>query len=97
MPLTRVVRLTFMPDRVNEFLEIFRDSAALIRSSEGCLGVRLMRDSENHNVFFTISVWESEDHLGRYRDSALFRETWARTKVLFAAPPLAHSTFDTEL
>jgi quinol monooxygenase YgiN len=97
MPLTRVVRLTFMPDRVNEFLEIFRDSVALIRSSEGCRGVRLMRDADSPNVFFTISLWESAGHLERYRDSELFRDTWAHTKVLFAAPPLAHSTFDTEL
>jgi len=95
--ITRLVRLTFIPDKVGEFRAVFEESKHLIRSSQGCHGVRLMRDTEQPHVFFTISEWESAEHLDRYRHSELFRSTWARTKVLFAAPPLAHSTEDTGL
>ena len=95
--ITRIVRLTFHPHHVPSFLEIFAQSSALIRASEGCKGVRLMRDTEQLHVFFTISLWESPAHLEQYRQSELFRSTWARTKVLFAAPPMAHSTEDTGL
>lgn len=93
----RVVRLTFHPEKVGEFTAIFAESRALIRGSEGCKGVRLLRDAASPNVFFTISEWESEGHLDTYRHSELFRTTWARTKLLFAAPPLAHSLMDTQL
>jgi quinol monooxygenase YgiN len=93
--IVRIVRLTFRPEHVEDFLHIFEESKRLIRGSDGCHGVRLMRDVQQHNVFFTVSEWQSEAHLERYRESELFRSTWARTKVLFAAPPVAHSTVDT--
>jgi len=95
--ITRIVRLTFHPQHVATFLNVFTESRALIRGFDGCHGVRLMRDSDDPNVFFTLSHWESVAHLNRYRHSELFVATWARTKVLFAAPPLAHSLEDTEL
>ncbi|MCF8258115.1 MAG: antibiotic biosynthesis monooxygenase [Flavobacteriales bacterium] len=94
---TRIVRLTFQPDMVGEFIAIFNRSSGLIRASEGCMGVRLMRDTEQPHVFFTLSEWESEAHLERYRHSELFRTTWAGTKLLFAQPPVAHSTTDSGL
>ena len=93
--IVRIVRLTFRPEHVEDFLHIFEESKRLIRGSDGCHGVRLMRDLQQQNVFFTISEWQSEDYLERYRKSELFRSTWARTKVLFAEPPLAHSISDT--
>lgn len=95
--ITRIVRLNFQPQHVASFLQIFEESRVLIRGFEGCHGVRLMRDWDNPNVFFTLSQWESAEHLRHYRHSALFGATWARTKVLFAAPAVAHSTVDTEL
>lgn len=93
----RIVRLTFRSEAVPDFLTVFESSCAAIRASDGCRGVRLLRDTASPNVFFTVSDWDSEEHLNRYRDSELFRTTWARTKVLFAEPPLAHSTTDTGL
>jgi quinol monooxygenase YgiN len=89
--ITRIVKLTFEPQNVDEFQAMFNRSSALIRAFEGCQGVRLMRDLENTSIFFTISIWESEAHLNRYRKSELFIATWASTKKLFAAPAMAHS------
>ncbi len=42
-------------------------------------------------MFFTFSVWTSAEHLDAYRNSELFRTTWARTKALFAEKPQAWS------
>jgi quinol monooxygenase YgiN len=89
--ITRIVKLTFEPQNVDEFQAIFNRSSALIRAFEGCQGVRLMRDLDNPFIFFTISIWDSEAHLNRYRKSELFIATWASTKKLFAAPAIAHS------
>jgi heme-degrading monooxygenase HmoA len=40
---------------------------------------------------FTVSIWESEDDLNAYRNSELFENTWAKTKVLFNDKPEAWS------
>jgi quinol monooxygenase YgiN len=95
--LIRIVRLTFREGSVSDFLNTFQESSELIRAANGCRGVRLLRDTDNPNVFFTISHWEGREHLRMYRESELFRNTWARTKVLFASPPIAHSAEDTGL
>jgi heme-degrading monooxygenase HmoA len=37
----------------------------------------------SQNVFFTYSIWDSEDHLYQYRKSVTFKEIWSKTKPLF--------------
>jgi len=81
---TRIVKMTFKPDRVNDFLEIFNVSKELIRASQGCLYLELLNDKQSTNVFFTFSRWDGEEDLERYRNSELFKTTWAKTKVLFS-------------
>ena len=89
--LTRIVRMTFLTHKTDEFLALFDASKHLIRAMPGCRSLQLLRDHHHPEVFTTISVWESEQALNDYRDSALFKEVWARTKLLFAAKPLAFS------
>ena len=83
--------MTFRPDRLDDFLEIFRASAPHIRAAEGCHHLALWQDLRYPNILSTYSQWEDETALNHYRESALFRTTWAQTKPLFAAPPIAHS------
>lgn len=91
MEILRIVRLTFDKTTSAEFLEIFHSTKNLIRSSEGCLYLRLMQDLQNSCVFYTYSKWVSEEALEAYRNSALFKDVWSRTKILFADKPLAYS------
>lgn len=88
----RIVKMTFEPGKENDFLEIFKVSGHLIRGFNGCKGVDLLRDKNTPNIFFTFSLWESEEHLNNYRHSELFQTTWAKTKALFADKPQAWST-----
>ena len=37
------------------------------------------------NIYFTVSHWDSEDHLNLYRSSAFFWETWSRVRPMFSA------------
>ena len=76
--------MTFREDEIQSFKQIFAESAALIQSFEGCGEVKLMRDMSHNNVFFTLSKWETEEHLQIYRSSILFKTTWARVKPLFS-------------
>lgn len=89
--LTRIVRMTFHPERVPEFLELFQNSADQIRQMPGCRFLELWQDVNHPAVYCTHSHWESEQHLNAYRQSVLFGKVWPATKALFAAPPLAFS------
>ncbi|MEM0964139.1 MAG: antibiotic biosynthesis monooxygenase family protein [Bacteroidota bacterium] len=89
--LLRTVRMTFAPDRVDEFLALFRQAQPRIAAASGCQHLELWQDARFANVLTTFSRWDSADALDAYRQSDLFRETWARTKPMFAAPPVAHS------
>lgn len=89
--LIRYVRMTFHEDKVRDFLKIFDESKEKIRAMEGCRYLELMRDINQPSVFMTHSHWVSEDDLNNYRDSELFKNTWTKTKVLFADKPLAFS------
>ena len=90
--LFRTVRMTFDPARVEDFLALFAEARPKIAAVPGCRHLELWRDARFPNVLTTFSHWDDDDALQAYRRSDLFRETWARTTPLFAAPPVAHSS-----
>lgn len=85
----RIVKLTFKEDLVPEFLTIFEESKGKIRAFDGNLHLELLRDVAQPNVLFTLSFWENKQALENYRQSELFKATWARTKSLFADKAIA--------
>ncbi len=87
----RIVKMTFEPEQVPQFLEVFNESKELIREQSGCSHLELLRDKNSPNVFFTYSYWDDETDLQNYRNSTLFKEVWAKTKILFAAKAEAWS------
>lgn len=89
--IVRIVQMTFDPSKVDEFLELFNDRKQLIRTFKGCHHLELWQEAGDSNIFFTYSKWESEEHLDHYRFSELFKDTWSKTKVLFAGKPKAWS------
>ena len=90
--LIRIVRMTFQTEKTEEFLEIFEQSKQKIRAMQGCSFLELWQDLDAANVFITRSHWDSVEDLNHYRDSELFKNTWSKTKVLFAEKPLAFSS-----
>ncbi len=91
--LIRLVRMTFHPDRVEDFHALFSRVAPRIQAFDGCLHLELWRDVRYPNILTTYSHWTGPEALDHYRKSALFKETWADTSRLFAAPPRAYSQF----
>ncbi len=85
--ITRFVKLQFTPERIPEFLEVFEKSKNQIRNFPGCRHLELLNDVQNPHVFFTLSKWDSEEDLNKYRYSELFRTIWAQTKIHFEAKP----------
>lgn len=90
----RIVRMTFQQEKADDFTELFSSVSKDIRSFPGCTYLKLMRDHNNPQVFVTYSKWQSEKDLNAYRNSDLFIDTWAKTKILFADKPVAFSLDD---
>lgn len=89
--ITRIVKMTFAEDHISTFLQNFHLNKDLIRNFDGCHHLELWQDIRESNVFWTYSIWESENHLNAYRESDLFKDVWSKTKILFAKKPEAWS------
>ncbi len=87
----RIVRMTFKPEEVDAFLELFDNSKSQIRHFEGCHHLELLKDANDARIFSTYSKWENEDALNAYRHSELFGLVWPATKSKFAEKPIAFS------
>lgn len=88
----RIVKMTFREEETERFEEIFHESCDHIRATEGCMYLELTRATADPRVYFTISLWQDESDLDRYRRSDLFKATWTATKALFEEKPRAWST-----
>jgi heme oxygenase (mycobilin-producing) len=89
--LIRIVRMHFTDSGVEEFLAIFNANKKEIRHFPGCTRLELLRDSEDPSIFFTLSHWDSQASLERYRQSELFNTVWGTVKTLFAERTQAFS------
>ncbi len=56
----RIVKMTFVPEKVNEFLEIFNSSKQLIRNFAGCSHLELLNDINSPNVFLPIVIGKAK-------------------------------------
>ncbi len=79
----RIVKMTFRPDSIQQFHQLFDEVRERIRDQPGCHSVELLQDVRQPQVMFTYSLWESEEDLNAYRQTDLFVHTWKRTKALF--------------
>ncbi len=89
--LIRIVRMTFRPEAVGEFLTLFDASSDRIRDFEGCHHLELWQDADHDYVFTTYSLWTDAEALDSYRESDVFRSAWNAAKALFDAPAEASS------
>lgn len=82
--IVRIVKMIFLPEQVQSFVQLFDERKERIRNFEGCHHLELWKESGKENIFFTYSHWENEQALDHYRFSEFFKETWGLTKALFA-------------
>ncbi len=87
----RIVKMSFKPQHIEDFKTIFKTNWQHIKGFKGCQHVELLQDKNNLSVFFTYSLWDSEESIENYRNSDLFNTVWLATKVLFNDKPEAWS------
>lgn len=81
--IVRIVKMTFREEEIENFKQVFDDSKEKIRAFSGVKYLECLQSKSQANIFFTYSHWQSEDDLEAYRNSDLFKRTWAKTKPLF--------------
>jgi quinol monooxygenase YgiN len=89
--ITRIVKMTFKTDNIEIFKKIFDESRKQIKAFDGCIELELMNDLQDECTYFTLSRWNSLNDLEKYRNSDLFKSTWAKVKPLFAEKAQAWS------
>ncbi len=87
--LVRIVKMHFNADGCDQFVEVFKNSADKIRATTGCLYLELLQDTNDPCSYSTYSHWANQQALEDYRNSELFKSTWAATKVHFDRKPEA--------
>lgn len=92
MAIQRIVRMTFQPAHSEEFEAYFYQIKSQVANQSGCSSVRLLKDLSNNGVYFTYSIWDSQESLNAYRDAPLFGQVWPKVKSWFAEKPEAWST-----
>lgn len=88
---TRIVKMEFQEKQIDAFLDNFEAVNEKIRNFPGCTFLELYRDKNNKTIFFTYSRWMSETDLENYRNSALFKTVWNKTKPMFKEKAAAWS------
>ena len=83
--IVRIVKLSIHPDKINQFYEYYKEVKDAIRSFEGCRHTELLSNIPGDGILFTYSLWDRSEDLENYRQSELFRSTWAKVKPLFRA------------
>jgi (4S)-4-hydroxy-5-phosphonooxypentane-2,3-dione isomerase len=81
--IVRLVKMHFAEENVEKFLRLFSEVSDRIRSSTGCLSLKIFHDTSDKSIIFTYSEWNSEEDLNNYRESSLFKITWKETRQLF--------------
>ncbi|MBL7962423.1 MAG: antibiotic biosynthesis monooxygenase [Flavobacteriales bacterium] len=89
--ITRIVKMTFRPDAVPRFLELFEGWRHRIIAFPGCHHLELLQDVRDPRILMTYSVWNNAAALEAYRNSEVFASVWPVVKVLFDAPAEAWS------
>ncbi len=89
--LIRIVKLTFEPDKVEEFLNFFDTVKDKVNNFPGCTGMKLLQDMAHPNIIMTYSHWEHPSDLENYRTSETFQQIWSTIKPSFSEKAQAWS------
>jgi len=78
----RIVKLTVKnASAKSEFEKIYQVRNPFKNGVKGCTSVKVMQDVNHKDVFYTVSLWDSNDDLEAYRQSDYFAETWPMVKA----------------
>lgn len=69
------VTFTIKPGGTDAFLEWKRREGRLHAGAPGFLKRSMTRGVENPNVFYFVTLWESQEHIDAFKETAVFNQT----------------------
>ncbi len=90
--IVRMVKMTVQEDKIEAYKAYTAILKPRIRAFEGCQHLDLLQDINQRNIFFSYSLWDTEEHLNTYRKSEFFQDLWGKVKPMFKAKTEAWST-----
>lgn len=95
MTLTALLELTLTPQSLADAPEVLRETLQDTRAFPGCLGVEVLRSTQEPTRIMIVERWESAEADAAYRAWRATPQGASRLKTLLAGPP-SLTTFTTE-
>ncbi len=59
--ITIVLKFTIQEDKIEQYREIATKVVPIARKDKGCISYQLFQDTDKHNIFSLIEVWENRE------------------------------------
>ena len=84
--LARLVRVTCVPARLDQFVQSARDALRFYLRQPGCTGAHLWRSRSDQTQLIALSIWEQGSDLVAARTQPDYQRIMARVAETYAAP-----------
>jgi heme-degrading monooxygenase HmoA len=93
--ITRMILVKVPPDKAAEAERLWKeDCGALLIEQPGCKSERFLRSLEHPGEFISLSTWDSQEAIGRYRTSEAHRTIQQHTRALMNVAKVEVKTYE---
>ena len=93
--ITRMIFVKVPPDRSAEAERLWKeDCGALLIEQPGCKSERFLRDREHPGEFISLSTWDNQEAIDRYRVSDAHRTIQQHTRALMDVAKVEVKTYE---
>jgi heme-degrading monooxygenase HmoA len=93
--ITRMIIVSVPKEKAAEAVRLWKQECApfMIRQP-GCLSEQFLRNRENPGEFISLSTWESQEAIDKYRDSDAHKEIQEHTRGLMGVSKVEVKTYE---
>jgi heme-degrading monooxygenase HmoA len=93
--ITRMIIVTVPKDKAAEAEQMWKqDCAPLVIKQPGCLSEQFLRGRENPGEFISVSTWENQGAIDRYRGSEAHKEIQKHTRALMGVSKVEVKSYE---
>ena len=93
--ITRMIIVSVPKDRAKEAEQMWKQQCApLMIKCPGCLSEEFLRNRENAGEFISLSSWESQAAIDKYRVSEAHKEIQKHTRALLGVAKVEVKTYE---
>jgi heme-degrading monooxygenase HmoA len=93
--ITRMIIVTVPKDKAAEAERLWKEECApLMIKQPGCLSEEFLRGRENPGEFISLSTWENQQAIDKYRTSSAHKEIQQHTRALMGVSKVEVKTYE---